>query len=65
MISRLGRVGFLLLVAAGPACAPRGLQPGEGYVDVPGGRVWYRVVGSGTETPCCCCTADRERPATT
>jgi proline iminopeptidase len=51
MITPLGRLGFLLLVAAGPACAPRGLQPGEGYVDVPGGRVWYRIVGSGTETP--------------
>ena len=23
----------------------------EGYVDVPGGRVWYRVIGSGEATP--------------
>jgi proline iminopeptidase len=29
----------------------RGLSPGEGYVQVPGGRVWYRIVGSGTRTP--------------
>ena len=30
------------------ACQPdRGLSPGEGYVDVPGGQVWYRIVGSG------------------
>lgn len=28
-----------------------GLSPGEGYVDVPGGKVWYRIVGSGTATP--------------
>jgi proline iminopeptidase len=33
------------------ACGPKGLQPGEGYVQVPGGRVWYRIVGSGTATP--------------
>jgi proline iminopeptidase len=26
-------------------------MPGEGYVDVPGGRIWYRVVGSGPGTP--------------
>jgi proline iminopeptidase len=51
MITRLGMLVLLPLVAAGPACAPRGLQPGEGFVDVPGGRVWYRIVGSGTETP--------------
>ncbi len=25
--------------------------PGEGYVSVTGGRVWYRVVGSGSGTP--------------
>ncbi len=34
------------------ACQPdRGLSPGEGYVDVPGGQVWYRIVGSGRATP--------------
>ena len=27
------------------------LQPGEGFIAVPGGRVWYRVVGSGPKTP--------------
>jgi proline iminopeptidase len=42
---------LLLAVAAGTACAPRGLRPGEGYVDVPGGKVWYRIAGSGTATP--------------
>jgi proline iminopeptidase len=26
-------------------------MPGEGYVDVPGGRIWYRVVGSGPGIP--------------
>lgn len=35
------------------ACAggrPR-LTPGEGHVEMPGGRVWYRVVGTGPGTP--------------
>lgn len=33
------------------ACSDRGLTPGEGFIDVPGGRVWYQVAGSGTATP--------------
>jgi proline-specific peptidase len=41
----------ITLAAAATACAPKGLEPGEGYVEVPGGRVWYRIVGSGTATP--------------
>ena len=27
------------------------LVPGEGFVEVTGGKVWYRIVGSGTRTP--------------
>ena len=42
-------VGLLMVVLS--ACADKGLDPGEGYIDVEGGRVWYRVVGSGNETP--------------
>jgi proline-specific peptidase len=41
----------IVLAAIVAGCAPKGLEPGEGYVDVPGGRVWYRIVGSGTATP--------------
>ncbi len=33
------------------AAAAPALAPGEGTVAVPGGRVWYRVVGSGPGTP--------------
>lgn len=33
-----------------PAAAT-GLAPHEGFVQVPGGPVWYRVFGSGTATP--------------
>jgi len=39
----------LTVVGCGPA--PKTLQPGEGYLEVPGGRIWYRVVGSGPKTP--------------
>lgn len=27
------------------------LRAGEGYVDVKGGRMWYRIIGDGRETP--------------
>jgi proline iminopeptidase len=32
-------------------CSSRGLSPRTGMIDVPGGRVWYQIVGSGTKTP--------------
>ena len=32
-------------------CTDAGLTPGEGFIDVQGGQVWYRIVGSGTATP--------------
>lgn len=38
-----------VLLTAG--CQSSGIEPGEGYVDVPGGKVWYRVVGGGDRTP--------------
>jgi proline iminopeptidase len=42
---------LIVLTVLTVACRRTGLQPGEGYVDVPGGRIWYRIVGSGTRTP--------------
>ena len=33
------------------ACQTHRLTPSEGYVNVTGGRVWYRIVGSGSRTP--------------
>lgn len=33
------------------AAAPGKIEPGEGFVKVTGGKVWYRVVGSGDKTP--------------
>ena len=32
-------------------CAKQGLIEGEGYVNVTGGKVWYKIVGSGNATP--------------
>jgi proline iminopeptidase len=44
----------LIVVAAASLtfmhCTSHTLSPGEGFVDVSGGRVWYRVVGSGRGT---------------
>lgn len=39
-------LGMLLV-----SCSDRGLSSGEGFIDVPGGRVWYRVAGYGHKTP--------------
>lgn len=32
-------------------CGKKALTPSEGYVQVTGGRIWYRVVGTGKGTP--------------
>ncbi|HEY6059066.1 MAG TPA: proline iminopeptidase-family hydrolase [Gemmatimonadales bacterium] len=43
-----------LLVLCLTACRPapaRSPASREGYIEVPGGRVWYRVVGGGPRTP--------------
>ncbi len=40
-----------LALMAFMGCSTPRLQPHEGYVTVPGGRVWYKVVGSGPGTP--------------
>ena len=39
----------------------------EGYIDVPGGRVWYRSVGedTGGGRRCCACTAGPASRTTT
>ncbi len=45
----VGAVGLLLLVSGG--CASKALTPGEGTIPVTGGKVWYRIVGTGKGTP--------------
>ena len=32
-------------------CQSNKLKPGEGYINVTGGKVWYKIVGSGDKTP--------------
>ena len=33
------------------AAAPERIKPGEGFVEVKGGRIWYKVVGTGKGVP--------------
>jgi proline-specific peptidase len=46
---------LVLLAMLGGAASLRaqtpGLREGEGYLTVPGGRIWYRVVGHGPKAP--------------
>jgi L-proline amide hydrolase len=44
-------VALLASNAAALAAQKPELKDGEGYVSVPGGRLWYRVVGTGRRTP--------------
>ncbi len=44
-------ISLALVIIVLPACGGNGLNPHEGYVDVEGGRVWYRIAGSGNEIP--------------
>ena len=48
---RSGCIRLLCVALALVACTDRGLTPGEGFIDVPGGRVWYEIVGYGKATP--------------
>ena len=53
MSHRVRMVPWVVATLALSACGGRdaGLSPEEGYVQVPGGRVWYRIEGSGTAMP--------------
>ena len=59
VLSRAVRLATIVILAAlthiaacgAPKTEGGGLTPREGYVTVPGGKVWYRIVGSGTATP--------------
>jgi proline-specific peptidase len=54
-IMKIRKISGLIILAviafALTGCTKKGLEPGEGYIDVDGGKVWYRIVGSGTATP--------------
>ena len=54
MRSTVSLVLALSLTAAAcgsPRDLSRELKPGSGFIQVPGGRVWYNVVGTGHRTP--------------
>jgi proline iminopeptidase len=42
---------ILIIVIAISCQQPNKLTPGEGFIEVDGGKVWYRVTGEGTKTP--------------
>ena len=47
--TRRGAIGAM--AAAGLAGCAKPPGPGDGYADVPGGKVWWKRVGTGTKTP--------------
>ena len=49
-LSFLTAVGFLLL-AISSFGQTDSLSPGEGFIEVTGGKVWYKIVGGGTGIP--------------
>jgi proline-specific peptidase len=51
LIKRWSISVLIIVTVLSGGCRRTGLQPGEGYVNVQGGRIWYRIVGSGTRTP--------------
>ena len=51
LLIRLAQSFGVILLVSTIGCGSRALTPGEGYEQVPGGRVWYRIVGHGTRTP--------------
>lgn len=44
-------IGVVLVMLFTACQSAKHLTPGEGYIEVPGGRVWYRIVGDGPGTP--------------
>jgi len=41
----------ILLLSALESCQTKTLTPGEGYIEVTGGNVWYRINGKGNKSP--------------
>jgi proline iminopeptidase len=49
-LSMLFLSGTLLIFMLN-GCKSKGLRPLEGYIEVTGGKVWYRIYGEGNKTP--------------
>jgi proline iminopeptidase len=43
--------GAVLILLLTSCQQPKKLAHGEGYINVAGGKVWYRIIGEGPETP--------------
>lgn len=44
-------VSLCTIACRNPRDLSKELKPGSGYIDVPGGKIWYSVVGTGHRTP--------------
>jgi proline iminopeptidase len=44
-------ISFISIFVLGSCQSRPALHPGEGFIDVKGGRVWYRVIGEGKGRP--------------
>jgi proline iminopeptidase len=44
-------VSLCTIACRNPRDLSKELKPGSGYIDVPGGKIWYNVVGTGHRTP--------------
>lgn len=52
MMARMKTIAFAsLAILALTSCKKAGPTPGEAFLPVPGGRIWYKVSGRGTGTP--------------
>ncbi len=48
----IASLGISILAASlFSSCQKPDLTPREGFIDVPGGKVWYRITGTGSRTP--------------
>ena len=46
------RLFILIIIISSTSCRyTPALKPGEGYVNVKGGKIWYRIMGEGKQTP--------------
>ncbi|MCW3118073.1 MAG: pip [Chitinophagaceae bacterium] len=52
-LEKISDIKFIavVIILLNTFCATAQLYPHEGYLDVKGGKVWYRIVGSGNKTP--------------
>lgn len=50
-VAALFAISLVAVSCSNPRDLSKELKPGSGFVQVPGGRVWYNVVGTGHRTP--------------